>query len=205
MPNTVQAIVPSFASHSDRCLTIQIVIMVNCVSILIRLVLVVIIIGTMVIWAIQLAHTLNSWPDTSDDSSHGINGTRLQRYELLRQKLKVFYITNTCIPELFAIIAVIGVLSSSKYWSLACGLVLAIFWINDHQRDPTLFYYGTPLQISCHALHLSIWTLLLLFGSLQHTSWRSSKLASNAEKPSVMVNNLNSGPYLQYPASKYIV
>ena len=169
-----------------------------CLSV-IKIALIIIIIGAMVIWAILLAQILENW---SSNHQQNWNYTRIPRRASTGGKTMVFYITNTCIPELFAIIAVIAVICANKYWCQTCGLILAIFWINDHQRNPQLFYYGSPLTISGHALHLSVWVLLLLFGSFVNIFRMQSK---PEVKPSRVVNNLNYHPYTQYADSKYVV
>ena len=163
----------------------------------------------MVIWAIDLAQILKNWPKwTSYDYSSNLtlNNSKyhFKRISTYGQRSQVFYITNTCIPELFAIIGIIAVIVSSDYWCLSSGVILAIFWINDHQRNPELYYYGTPLRVSCHALHLAVWVFLLLFGSLVNALKIQSK-GSDAQKPSRVVNNLNIDPYLRYHDPKYVV
>ena len=85
-------------------------------------------------------------------------------------RTKVFQITNLAIPELFAFIGLLAVILSDIYWSAVSGLVLFVFWILNHQRFPTLFDSNTynpsqMLMVVGHALHLVMWSLLLVYAS----------------------------------------
>jgi hypothetical protein len=162
----------------------------NC-FILIKVCLIIIIIASMTIWAILLVQVLDSWEnETQNDINISLwsDPTKINIYA--KEKSKVWYITNTCIPELLAFIGLIAVFTGNQYWSQTSGIILFIFWTNDHQRNPELFYYGSPISISGHALHLSVSVLLIIFGFMAHS-------LNYYTKPSLIVNTPKA-PFYRY-------
>ena len=165
--------------------------------IVIKAILIAIIIAAMVVGAIVLAQLLQN--DCRDNRLYygrnrctGING--------ITSRDQVFYITDICIPELFALISLIGVLCANQYCCQTSGIIIAIFWINDHQRNPQLFYYGTSLQISGHALELSVWVLLLVFAYIINVDHKYKK-KSKPMPPSQTnrrTTNVGAPPYMSF-------
>jgi hypothetical protein len=132
--------------------------MVNKSFIFIKFCVNLLILTAMVIWSILLVQELNKWQNN-----------RYWYYKSSEIQSKVFYITNICIPEFFAIISLIAVCLGNQYWSQTCAIVIGIFWINDHQRNPELFYYGSALQIAAHALQIAVIVVWFSVWSLFYT------------------------------------
>jgi hypothetical protein len=154
--------------------------------------LIIIIIASMILWAILLAQVLSSW-ETQNDISLSSDPTKININ--VKEKSKVWYITNTCIPELLAFIGLIAVFTGNQYWSQTSGIILFIFWTNDHQRNPELFYYESPIAISGHALHLSVSILLMIFGFMVHSP-------NYCTEPSLIVNT-SKVPFYLYSDPKH--
>jgi hypothetical protein len=156
--------------------------------VLIKVCLIIIITASMILWAILLVEVLNSLEnETQNDMSLSSDPTKININ--IKEKSNVWYITNTCIPELLAFVGLIAIFTGNQYWSQTSGIILFIFWINDHQRNPELFYYGSPIAISGHALHLSVSILLMIFGFMAHSP-------NYYTEPSLIVNTSKAPFYL---------
>lgn len=160
--------------------------------------LVLLIIAVMIIWALLLAsvaqngiqrsvlhpshdNTLIALNDTENRNAQSNGNVPNWGERNYSSSIKVCQITNLAIPELFAFIGLLSVISSDVYWSAISGLGLFVFWILDHQRVPGLLFSWTASNsfevflIIGHALHLITWSFLLLHGGLLTLRWRLQK------------------------------